>query len=304
MGCGSSSGQFFETTTVLKLPTSLVSAEDTEAYDYILSTFMSPAVIMQLPNTSAKRLDERKVTTAFEVQGGVIVHVLEERFRRSGGHYEEPQSDFYETKQRTHQRMQIELFTAKGTISDPASVKEQAFCVTTVDIALKRTSQGVETTFSGGQPAFSEGVIMCGGVGVRMGRPLFRRTWERELAAREELYASGRVRLPASAGGAKTGQEFKVVISKTIGQKLGLSQSSEDGATLKIGAVSSGGLVQQWNESHPELAVQPGDFIVEVNGVRDDAQQMLQECKHDKTLELVVRHGQAQSYGGEVCYGL
>jgi hypothetical protein len=93
-----------------------------------------------------------------------------------------------------------------------------------------------------------------------------------------------------------TGQEFKMVIGKTIGQTLGLSFT--DGPTLEILEVSSGGLVQQWNEDHPELTVKSGCFIVEVNGIRNDVQQMLDECGmfdecwQDETLELVVKRSQ------------
>jgi hypothetical protein len=87
-------------------------------------------------------------------------------------------------------------------------------------------------------------------------------------------------------------EEFKMVISKTTGQKLGLSFSLEDGFTLKITAVSRDGLVQQWNENHPKLAVKPEDSIVEVNGTRTGAQHMLDEVRRNKTLELVVKRGQ------------
>lgn len=87
-------------------------------------------------------------------------------------------------------------------------------------------------------------------------------------------------------------EEFKMVISKTTGQKLGLSFSLEDGFPLKITAVSRDGLVQQWNENHPKLAVKPEDSIVEVNGIRTGAQHMLDEVGRNKTLELVIKRGQ------------
>jgi hypothetical protein len=191
MGCSSSSaGPFFETTKVLKLPIILDSAGEVDAYDYILSTCMAPSTIMQLAHVTY-------VTNAFVVQGGVVANRLEM------GNPMKPQSDFYETKHRTNHTMQIETFTANGTISDPASVKEQAFCVTTLDITLKRTSQGVETTYSVGQPALS---VPGGGMVIRMMKPLLRKRWETEFAATEELYANCKVPLPAPAGEAEHGQ--------------------------------------------------------------------------------------------------
>jgi len=185
MGCGGSSSavSFFETTKVLKLPASLESAGEVEAFDYILSTFMSAAVIAQLP----------LFKNAFEAQGGVIAH------RLSGQSPPQPQSYFYETKHRTNNRMQIEVFGANGTISDPASVKEQVFSVTIVDISLKRTNDGVQTYYSVGQPTLN---VPGGALGVRVIKPLLLRVIEQEFAAREQLYAKQLVPLPAAAGGA------------------------------------------------------------------------------------------------------
>ena len=57
--------------------------------------------------------------------------------------------------------------------------------------------------------------------------------------------------------------EFKVLVDKTDGQMLGLTLSSQrDRGYLKIKKVKTSGLVQQWNDDHPDLAVQPGDRIV------------------------------------------
>jgi hypothetical protein len=89
---------------------------------------------------------------------------------------------------------------------------------------------------------------------------------------------------------------FKVFINKKTGQKLGLGFSLEDGVTLKITEVMSDGLVQQWNEKRPEQAAKVGDSIVEVRVgdsiVRGDAQEILDECRQDKMLELLVKFGQ------------
>merc|ERR1719424_2774755 len=74
------------------------------------------------------------------------------------------------------------------------------------------------------------------------------------------------------------GAEFKIVIDKTDGKELGVNIQSLDGLDLPINAVLTGGLVQQWNDYHPELALKPGDSIVEVNGIRNGSPKLLQEC--------------------------
>jgi len=86
------------------------------------------------------------------------------------------------------------------------------------------------------------------------------------------------------------GSEFKMVIDKTTGRKLGVDVDHQDGCTLQVDAVT-GDLFQQWNDNHPELAVKPGDRIVEVNGVRNDVHKLVEECGQNKMLELVVKRG-------------
>ncbi|CAK0834570.1 unnamed protein product [Prorocentrum cordatum] len=86
------------------------------------------------------------------------------------------------------------------------------------------------------------------------------------------------------------GTEFTMVIDKTTGRKLGVDVDHQDGCTLQVDAVT-GGLFQQWNDNHPEQAVKPGDRIVEVNGLRNDVQLLVEECRQNKLLELVVKRG-------------
>jgi len=88
--------------------------------------------------------------------------------------------------------------------------------------------------------------------------------------------------------------EFKMVLDKTTGRKLGMKVSKKDGVTLQITGVT-GDLVEQWNTDHPELAVYRGDSIVSVNGIVGDSQKLSEECKQNKVLELVVKRGQADS---------
>jgi hypothetical protein len=87
------------------------------------------------------------------------------------------------------------------------------------------------------------------------------------------------------------GVEFNIVIDNTVGQTLGLDVDFSDGVSLNIDAVT-GGLALEWNQNHPELAVKPRDRIVEVNGIRNGAGQLVEECRQHKVLEMVVKRGQ------------
>mmetsp|Transcript_96007 Transcript_96007/g.253603 ORF Transcript_96007/g.253603 Transcript_96007/m.253603 type:complete len:881 (+) Transcript_96007:103-2745(+) len=88
--------------------------------------------------------------------------------------------------------------------------------------------------------------------------------------------------------------EFKMVLDRTSGRKLGIKVSRKDGVTLQVTGVT-GDLAEQWNDDHPELAVYRGDSIIEVNGIANDASKLFEECKQNKMLELVVKRGQADS---------
>merc|ERR1740121_3041552 len=65
------------------------------------------------------------------------------------------------------------------------------------------------------------------------------------------------VEMPKELEASKVGNsasEFKMVLDKTTGRKLGMKVSKKDGVTLQITEVT-GDLVGQWNDEHPELAV-------------------------------------------------
>jgi len=91
--------------------------------------------------------------------------------------------------------------------------------------------------------------------------------------------------LPLRATESSATEEFRIVVDKTTGQDLGVRWE------LKIEAMT-GGLVQQWNATHPSLAVMLGDRIVEVNGIRNDVLQLFGELNQNTTLELVVKRYQ------------
>mmetsp|Transcript_73136 Transcript_73136/g.191726 ORF Transcript_73136/g.191726 Transcript_73136/m.191726 type:complete len:170 (-) Transcript_73136:22-531(-) len=107
-----------------------------------------------------------------------------------------------------------------------------------------------------------------------------------------ELVLAGKLgdfNLPAAAnGGEPKGSEFKVLIDRRSGGKLGLDVDQLSGSVLIVDAIKDG-LIQNWNDEHPARALRVGDYIVSVNGVRGDGLQLVEECKKMQIISLVCR---------------
>jgi len=58
---------------------------------------------------------------------------------------------------------------------------------------------------------------------------------------------------------------------------------------LQVLKVKPGGLIENWNLTHPDKAVKEGDLLVEVNGVNGSATGMLNRIVLDKVSEILVR---------------
>ncbi|CAK0817195.1 unnamed protein product, partial [Prorocentrum cordatum] len=93
-----------------------------------------------------------------------------------------------------------------------------------------------------------------------------------------DLHASERDRPEAARGHAASAApattEFWITVDRTRGEKLGVDVDHEDGATLHIDRITPG-LFQQWNENNCNAVMHPGDRIVEVNGARGNANQLV-----------------------------
>lgn len=85
-------------------------------------------------------------------------------------------------------------------------------------------------------------------------------------------------------------REFAIALDTSQGARLGIVVDHEDGRTLLIESITEG-LVQDWNASHPDLQVRPGDRIMEVNGVRHDVVRIVGECKQYHTLAMLILPG-------------
>eukprot|EP00930_Biecheleria_cincta_P035490 TRINITY_DN2440_c0_g1_i1.p1 TRINITY_DN2440_c0_g1~~TRINITY_DN2440_c0_g1_i1.p1 ORF type:complete len:193 (+),score=45.03 TRINITY_DN2440_c0_g1_i1:86-580(+) len=85
--------------------------------------------------------------------------------------------------------------------------------------------------------------------------------------------------------------EYTVTIDKSSGDKMGIDVDHKDGATLLIEMVNEG-LVKSWNDNPDNKdKVSLGDRIVEVNGIRSDVLQLVDECKKNQVLNLKIRRG-------------
>lgn len=85
-------------------------------------------------------------------------------------------------------------------------------------------------------------------------------------------------------------KEFVIQLDKSAaGAKLGVDiDRSEKGISITVRDISQG-LVQGWNDAHPELAVERLDRIVAVNGRRGSSNDMVDALKAANTkLELVI----------------
>merc|ERR1712194_974680 len=93
---------------------------------------------------------------------------------------------------------------------------------------------------------------------------------------------------PAAARAGDKSGEFSIRIDHSCGTRLGIDVDHQDGSTLLIDAVT-GGLVEEWNNANPAKAVKAGHRVIEINGVRGDVLQLVDECKKNKVLDMVVK---------------
>lgn len=82
--------------------------------------------------------------------------------------------------------------------------------------------------------------------------------------------------------------EFTITLDRTDGKRLGIDVDHQDGIQLLIEEIE-GGLVEEWNNEHPQEAVCEGDCIIDVNGITENVPQMLDECMKKGILKLKIR---------------
>lgn len=100
--------------------------------------------------------------------------------------------------------------------------------------------------------------------------------------------------------------EFNIRLPRAPGTKLGLSLDGNDGNYLLVERVGEG-LVKQWNLANPTQALNPGDRIVSVNGVRGSPAVLIEETAKESSplLNIIAMRGSqlaltSASSGGRV----
>mmetsp|Transcript_59275 Transcript_59275/g.152591 ORF Transcript_59275/g.152591 Transcript_59275/m.152591 type:complete len:176 (+) Transcript_59275:107-634(+) len=98
-----------------------------------------------------------------------------------------------------------------------------------------------------------------------------------------KVYSAG-----PSLGALPQGRTFRVMLNRAQGGKLGLDVDYVASGTFLPIVALTGGLAEQWNLAHPEIRMRTGDYILEVNNTRGDAQKMLEVCKSELILNLLI----------------
>jgi len=86
-----------------------------------------------------------------------------------------------------------------------------------------------------------------------------------------------------------TADEYQISVKKvTLDDKIGVDIVPQGGSCLRVKLVKQG-LIKTWNQEHQTNHVQPGDFIVAVNGARGSSDELLERIARDTELEIVLR---------------
>jgi len=83
---------------------------------------------------------------------------------------------------------------------------------------------------------------------------------------------------------------FCVTVDRSDGARLGIEVDTRLSYAVFVERVA-GGLFAQWNDRNEEAKVRKGDYLVKVNGISGNADQILAECAKFKPLEIVVVRG-------------
>lgn len=82
---------------------------------------------------------------------------------------------------------------------------------------------------------------------------------------------------------------YRVRLNKNESRRLGIDvEHAEDSAILPIVAIT-GGAAEAWNRANPQRIIRAGDAVVEVNGYRGNAVELLAACKRDAILDMTVQ---------------
>eukprot|EP00933_Yihiella_yeosuensis_P045061 TRINITY_DN40363_c0_g1_i1.p1 TRINITY_DN40363_c0_g1~~TRINITY_DN40363_c0_g1_i1.p1 ORF type:complete len:146 (+),score=50.99 TRINITY_DN40363_c0_g1_i1:103-540(+) len=83
-------------------------------------------------------------------------------------------------------------------------------------------------------------------------------------------------------------KHYYITVDKSKGEKLGIDVDHSDGISLLVEQINEG-LIADYNKNNPKQQVTVNDRIMEVNAMKDDVLQLVDECKKDKVLQLKIR---------------
>lgn len=95
-------------------------------------------------------------------------------------------------------------------------------------------------------------------------------------------------RVSCSAAPPKAGDTFRVTMGRSADEPIGMDIDVADGVSAVVVGIS-GGAVLRWNEWRPELALQPNDRIVAVNGTGGNATALVLKLKSETSWDLIVQ---------------
>ncbi|CAK9109070.1 unnamed protein product [Durusdinium trenchii] len=78
---------------------------------------------------------------------------------------------------------------------------------------------------------------------------------------------------------------WEVNLDRRTGGRIGVDIIREFDGSLAVAKIEEGGLMDQWNQSYPDQAVQPGDRFAEVNG---NTESLAAECRKLQELKITV----------------
>lgn len=138
-----------------------------------------------------------------------------------------------------------------------------------VQCTSRPTSAGSSRCFSAQRPLYSSSL------GKNISRPI----------SASSLARQAEIRTPTNKAASSV---FVVEIDRSSGATLGMKTRSS-GEMFEVTHIKDEGLVLQWNINNPTASIRTGDVILEVNGVRGNADVLFKECKRSVPLRLLVR---------------
>mmetsp|Transcript_14763 Transcript_14763/g.51747 ORF Transcript_14763/g.51747 Transcript_14763/m.51747 type:complete len:250 (-) Transcript_14763:56-805(-) len=111
-----------------------------------------------------------------------------------------------------------------------------------------------------------------------------------EVIDEARVGAQSLVEARAAAAAAAAGEvwAFDVLLTWPPGQSAGLRLDSIDGSALRIMEVAPGPVAMYNDSVEPERQICPGDFIIEVSGIRKTAKEMFRELLKGGDVKLAI----------------